>query len=81
MARHTVHAAEREAQSAAEAADKARADLENMTRLEKEKTEREKQKAQRLLMRSLRAGGGGYFETDTSTSGKGTLLGGTGAVG
>lgn len=80
MTRHKVHAAEREAESAALAADKARADLENMTRVEKEKSEREKQKAQRLLMRSLRGGGGGYFETDAGTS-KGTLLGGNGGVG
>lgn len=76
MSRHTAHQAQREANQAAIAADTRRVELENQTRLEKEKTEREKLKAQRILMRSLRAGAGGYFETDT-----GSTLGGSGVIG
>lgn len=78
MARHKAHAAQREAKYAAQAADVARQDLEKETALAKENTKKEKLKAQRLLMRSLRAGGGGYFETDT---GAGSTLGGSGVIG
>ena len=78
MSRHKVHAAQREAQQAAAAADSARADLEAQTKIEKERQNREKSKAQRVLMRSLRAASGGYFETD---SGSGTTLGGSGVIG
>lgn len=78
MSRHKVHAAQREAQAAAAAADSARADLEAQTKIEKERQNREKLKAQRVLMRSLRASSGGYFETD---SGSGTTLGGSGVIG
>jgi hypothetical protein len=78
MSRHKVHAAQREAQAAAAAADAARADLEAQTKLEKERQNREKVKSQRILMRSLRAAQGGYFETDT---GSGSTLGGSGVVG
>ena len=77
MSRHKVHAAQREAQYAAQAADSARADLEAQTKIEKERQNREKLKAQRVLMRSLRASSGGYFETD----GSGTTLGGSGVIG
>jgi hypothetical protein len=77
MSRHKVHAAQREAQYAAEAADAARVDLENQTKVEKERQTREKIKAQRILMRSLRAGSGGYFESDQA----GTVLGGSGVIG
>jgi len=80
MARHKVHAAKREAAAAAQQADTLRGELEAQTKLEKERTDREKIKAQRLLMRSLRAGSGGYFETDTG-SGSGSLLGGSGVIG
>lgn len=78
MSRHKVHAAQREASAAAAQADTLRSELENQTKLEKERTDREKIKSQRLLMRSLRAGSGGYFETD---QGSGSLLGGSGAIG
>ncbi len=78
MSRHKVHAAQREAKAAAAAADSARIDLENQTKIEKERQTREKIKAQRILMRSLRAGSGGYFETDT---GAGSTLGGSGVIG
>lgn len=78
MARHQVHRAQREAAAAAAEADTVRGELEQKTALEKERTAREKEKAQRLLMRSLRAGAGGYFETDT---GSGALLGGSGVIG
>lgn len=78
MARHQLHAAQREAAAAAQAADAARVDLENQTKVEKERQTREKIKAQRILMRSLRAGSGGYFESD---QGAGTLLGGSGVMG
>jgi phage protein D len=74
--RHTQHAAQREASSAAAAADTARKNLENQTRVEKEKTDRERMKAQRLLSRSMRAGAGGFFETDASST-----LGGSGVIG
>ena len=77
MSRHKVHAAQREAQAAAAAADSARADLEAQTKIEKERQNREKLKAQRVLMRSLRAASGGYFETDSP----GTTLGGSGVIG
>lgn len=77
MSRHKVHAAQREAKYAAQAADSARADLEAQTKIEKERQNREKLKAQRVLMRSLRASSGGYFETD----GSGTTLGGSGVIG
>ncbi len=53
-----------------------RIELQNQTNLEKEKSNREKIKAQRLMMRSLRAGSGGYFETD-----QGSTLGGSGVIG
>ncbi len=77
MSRHKVHAAQREAAAAAQAADSARVDLENQTKIEKERQNREKIKAQRILMRSLRAGSGGYFETDAA----GSTLGGSGVIG
>jgi hypothetical protein len=54
----------------------ARQELAQQTALEKDKSNREKMKAQRLLMRSLRAGSGGVFETD-----QGTTLGGSGVIG
>lgn len=76
MARNKAHAAQREAQAAAAAADGARRELEEQTKIEKERQNREKLKAQRVLMRSLRAGAGGYFETDS-----GTTLGGSGVIG
>jgi len=78
MSRHKVHKAQREADAAAAAADQARGELEAQTKLEKERTAREKNKAQRVLMRSLRAGSGGYFESD---QGKSTQLGGSGVIG
>jgi anti-sigma factor RsiW len=76
MARHKVHKAQREASAAAAAADQAMGELEKQTRLEKEKNDRERMKAQRLLARSLRAGAGGFFETDA-----GSTLGGSGVIG
>lgn len=76
MARHQMHAAQREAKWAARSADDARMELEEQTRLEKERQDREKLKAQRLLMRSLRASAGGYFEGDA-----GATLGGSGVIG
>ena len=79
MSRHKVHAAQREAAAAAGQADQLRGELEAQTKLEKERTDREKIKAQRLLMRSLRAGSGGFFETDAGSQGE--LLGGSGVIG
>ena len=76
MARHTQHAAQREANAAAASADAARVKLEEQTAIEKERANKEKVKSQRLLMRSLRAGGGGFFETD-----QGSTLGGSGVIG
>jgi len=76
MARHKVHAAQREAKAAAAEAQQVRQELEQNTAIEKEKNDREKLKAQRILMRSIRAGGGGYFETD-----QGSSLGGSGVIG
>lgn len=76
MARHKVHAAQREAKAAAAEAQQVREELNKNTALEKEKNNREKIKAQRILMRSIRAGGGGYFETD-----QGSSLGGSGVIG
>lgn len=76
MARHKVHAAQREAKAAAAEAQQVRQELDRNTALEKEKSNREKLKAQRILMRSIRAGGGGYFETD-----QGSSLGGSGVIG
>lgn len=40
--------------------------------------DREREKAQRILMRSLRAGNGGFFETDTAAS---QTLGGSSQIG
>jgi hypothetical protein len=76
MARHQVNAAKREANSAAAEAQKIREELTANTALEKEKSNREKLKAQRVLMRSIRAGSGGFFETD-----QGAKLGGSGVIG
>lgn len=76
MSRFQSHSAQREAKAAAQAADVARVDLENQTKVEKERQSREKIKAQRILMRSMRAGSGGYFESD-----QGTTLGGSGVIG
>lgn len=76
MSRHKDNAALREAHAAAQEAERLRGELEAQTRAEKEKANREKIKAQRLLMRSLRAGSGGYFETDASAQ-----LGGSGVIG
>lgn len=76
MARHKVHAAQREAKAAAAEAQQARQELNANTTLEKANNNREKLKAQRILMRSIRAGGGGYFETD-----QGSSLGGSGVIG
>lgn len=77
MSRHTEHAAKREATAAAAAADATRLELENQTKIDKEKQNREKIKAQRILMRSMRSGAGGYFETDPG----GSTLGGSGVLG
>lgn len=68
--------ARRQAQEAANQAEAARQELEKQTKEYKRRADQEQRKAQRLLMRQLRAAGGGFFETDTSTS-----LGGTGALG
>ncbi len=76
MARHKVHAAQREAKAAAAEAQSAREELNRNTALEKEKNNREKLKAQRILLRSIRAGSGGFFETD-----QGSTLGGSGVIG
>ena len=80
MSRHKQHAAQREAKYAAEAAavaaQQAVVELQQQTAIEKEKSNREKLKAQRILMRTLRAGGGGFFETD-----QGSTLGGSGVIG
>jgi hypothetical protein len=76
MSRHKVHRAQREAEEAAAQAETLRGELERDRKLEKERTDREKKKAQRILMRSLRAGSGGYFESDA-----GSTLGGSGAIG
>lgn len=77
MSRHKVHAAQREAAAAARQADTLRGELQAQSKIERDRTDREKMKAQRLFMRSLRAGSGGYFETDT----QGSLLGGSGVLG
>lgn len=68
--------ARRQADAAARQAEAARQELVKQTEEFKRRTNQEQQKVNRLLMRQLRAAGGGYFETDTSTT-----LGGTGALG
>ena len=65
--------AERRADQAAAASDKARAALEEQTKIIKARSDAEAKKAQRLLMRASRASAGGFFATDT--------LGGSGELG
>ena len=76
MARHQQHAAQREAQASAAQAQQIRNELAEQTKLEKDRAARERERAQRVMMRSLRAGSGGYFETDTNST-----LGGSGVIG
>lgn len=78
MARHTEHAAQREAKNAAKIAEGTRLELQQATLLEKERIRREKEKAQRMLMRSIRSSGGGFFESDTAA---GSTLGSSGTLG
>jgi hypothetical protein len=67
--------AKRQAQYAAEEAERVRGELTRQTEELKRQREQEKRKAQRLLMRSLRASGGGFFETDAQTLGSAGVLG------
>lgn len=76
MARHTEHAAQREAKKAAVIAEGTRQELAAATLLEKERIKREKEKSQRMLMRSIRSAGGGFFESDS-----GSTLGASGTLG
>lgn len=72
--------AERQAEEAARAANQARQNLEEQTKILKQRSEREARKAQRILMRSSRAAGGGYFSTDAPKPAADSL-GGSGVLG
>lgn len=65
----------RQAREAAFQSDLLRRQFEDQARLQREQSARETKRAQRLLMRSIRAGSGGIFETDPQTLGAGGVLG------
>lgn len=69
--------ARRQAQAAAEASNREAAAYREQTDLLRRKIETQAMKAQRILMRGLRARGQGIFETDFIQS----PLGGTGTTG
>jgi len=70
--------AKREARTAASQAEAARSELAKQTAELKAQKERDQKRAERLLFRSLRASGGGFFATD---AGAGSTLGGSGVLG
>lgn len=68
--------AKRDARASAHRAESAEQELREQKDIAKRKADREQQRAQRLLARSLRASAGGFFESDA-----GTTLGGSGSLG
>lgn len=70
--------AKRQARAAAEASREEAANLRSQTEILKKRTESQAMKAQRILMRSLRARGQGFFETDFAPADR---LGGEGGLG
>ena len=70
--------AKRQARAAAEASREEAANLRSQTEILKKRTESQAMKAQRILMRSLRARGAGFFETDFTPA---DTLGGGGTLG
>lgn len=68
--------AKRAANQAAEASRAEASNLREQTSILQRRTEEQSKKAQRLLMRSLRARGAGFFETDFADS----ALGGASSV-
>jgi hypothetical protein len=69
--------ARRSAQAAADASRAEAQTLREQTSLLQQTTQRQAERAQRILMRSLRARGTGIFETDFTPAG----LGGAGVLG
>lgn len=69
--------AKRQAKAAAAQSEQARIELAQQTEFLRKQSEDEKKRANRLLLRSVRAAGGGFFETDSG----GQTLGGTGVLG
>lgn len=67
--------AKRQAREAAERSDVATAELRQQTKILKQRSDREKERSGRLLMRSIRAGGGGFYETTASERSTPTLTG------
>lgn len=72
--------ARRAANAAAEQARQEAARFRHETDLLKRRTEDERLRAQRILMRALRSRGGGIFESDFLSQ-FGSTLGGTGTLG
>lgn len=72
--------AERRAEDAARSSERSRQLLEDQTKILKARTDKEARKAQRLLMRSSRAAGGGFFESDSVKADQ-SSLGGSGVLG
>lgn len=66
-------AARRQAEAAAAQSREEAARLREQTEILKNQTKQQKQKSQTIMMRALRARGGGFFETDQ--------LGGGGSLG
>ena len=62
-----------ESQRAARDAEKVSDDLQQQDKAARQQTERDRLRAQQLLMRSLRAGSGGIFASDSPTN-TGTVL-------
>ena len=71
--------AERRADEAAKASDKARVALEDQTKIIKARADAEAKKAQRIAIRASRAAAGGFFGTDTPADR--SSLGGSGSLG
>ncbi len=69
--------AKRRANQAAEESRQAAADYRTQTTILKKRTEDEIKKSQRMLLRSLRSRGAGFFETDFMNASK---LGGEGGT-
>lgn len=71
--------ARRRAEDAARQSEEARLVLEKQNKILKERTDRDRIRAQRLLMQQLRAGSGGFFGGDfPGGGGSDSSLGGSG---
>ena len=60
--------ARRRAEEAAEASRREATNLREQTKILERRTQRDAKKASNIMMRALRARGGGFFQSDTSST-------------